>query len=80
MFTIIDHHSNRTHTAPCLASARAAIRDLPDATVCDQDGVIRATTRNGVSTPRDEHGFPERTAHEVVYHDILGRPAPSISR
>lgn len=63
MFTITDHRSGRTHTAPDLASARAAIQGAQEATVCDEDGVIRATTRNGIYTPCNEHGFPEKASH-----------------
>lgn len=63
MFTVIDHSNRQTHSAGTLEEARADVQNLPNATVCDEDGVIRATTRGGVYTPCNVHGFPEGASH-----------------
>lgn len=63
MFIITDHSTATASSTPDLASALQALKSLTEGTVCDQDGVIRAETRQGVYTPCNEHGFPFPAAH-----------------
>lgn len=59
MFLLIDHSSQTvTHALSLTAGTRAAMT-CEEATLCDMDGVIRATVRSGVLQACNESGFPE---------------------
>lgn len=61
MFTVTDHQRQTTSMVESLPLSYAAARRLIEATVCDPDGVIRATVQGGVFMARNESGFPEQT-------------------
>ena len=55
--------TGRQTAASSLGAACDRIREIPDATVCDRDGVICATTRRGLFKTCDSRGFPVRVVH-----------------
>jgi len=64
MYIITDHQTGRQTTVGSLGAAYDWMRRAPNATVCDLDGVICATTRQGLFRPCDAHGFPVKIARD----------------
>ncbi len=64
MYIITDHQTGRQTTVSSLSAAYDRMREAPNATVCDRDGVICATTRHGLFRPCDARGFPVKIGRD----------------